>query len=52
MRKLRATKMVNGDDMVPLRYHGKVHNLEIGLCSNTIERLNWVTADPVFQEAW
>jgi hypothetical protein len=39
--------MVNGDDIVPLRYRGKVHNLEIGLSSDTVERLNWVTAEPV-----
>jgi hypothetical protein len=37
--------MVNPDDILPLRYHGKVHNLKIGLCSDTVERLNWVTAD-------
>jgi hypothetical protein len=53
MRKLCATKMVNrADDLVvPLRYHAKVHNLETGLCSDTVERLNWVTAERVFQEA-
>jgi hypothetical protein len=45
--------MVNRDDIVPLRYHSKAHNLEIGLCSvDTVERLNWVTAEPAFQEAW
>jgi hypothetical protein len=43
--------MVNRDDLVPLRYHTKVHNLEIGLYSDTVERLNWVTAERVFQEA-
>jgi hypothetical protein len=45
--------MVNYDDIVSsLRYYGKMHNLEIGLCSDTVVRLNWVTAEPVFQEAW
>jgi hypothetical protein len=43
--------MINRDDIVPLRYHGKVHNLEIGLCSDTGERLNWVTVERIFQEA-
>jgi hypothetical protein len=44
--------MVNHDDIVPLKYHGKVHNLEIELCSDTVERLNRVTAEPFPQEAW
>jgi hypothetical protein len=43
--------MVNRDDLVPLRSHAKEHNLEIWLCSNTVERLNWVTAERVFEEA-
>jgi hypothetical protein len=49
-RKLRATKMVNHDDLAPLRCHGKVHNLEIGLCSDQEERLNRVTAERDCQE--
>jgi hypothetical protein len=32
--------MVNRDDLAPLRYHGEVHNLKIGLCSDLVERLN------------
>jgi hypothetical protein len=44
--------MVNRDDIVPLRYYGKVHNLEIELCSDTVERLNWVTAERVFWEVY
>jgi hypothetical protein len=43
--------MVNRDDIVPLRYHGKVQNLEIRLCGDTVERINWVTAESVFLEA-
>jgi hypothetical protein len=42
--------MVNRDDLAPLRYHGKVYNLKIGLCSDLVERLNWVTTEPDFQE--